>query len=81
MLLIDFLVSCKLPSDVILLADEPTPSLKKKKGIIFLYPKYTLLVRLKVDYLGQFSKQYEMEINFTLCSDEESKVKAIVEVI
>lgn len=70
-----------MPSDAILLVDEPTPSLKKKKGAIPSYPKCTLLARLGVDYLGQFSKQYQMEIDFTLCGDEESGAKAIVEVI
>jgi hypothetical protein len=64
-----------------LVADEPIPSGKKKKGAAPSYPKCTLLARLGVDYLGQFSKQYEMDIDFTFCGDDERAAKAIVEVI
>lgn len=61
---------CKLPSNTMVAVDEPTTPSKKKKEVMPSYPKCTLLARLGVDYLGQFSKHYQMDIDFTFNSTD-----------
>jgi hypothetical protein len=71
---------CHLPSDTMLLTEEAKSS-KKKKGPISLYPKCNLLARLGVDYLAQFAKQYNMEIDFTFQRDEGGVIFEVIEKI
>ena len=72
---------CKLPSNTMVAVDEPTTPSKKKKKVMPSYPKCTLLARLGVDYLGQFSKHYQMDIDFTFDSTDGRAIDVFVEVI
>lgn len=70
---------CKLPSNTMVDVDEPTTPSKKKKEVMPSYPKCTLLARLGVDYLGQFSKHYQMDIDFTF--DSPDGIDVLLEVV